>query len=163
MCELAFITEIQDLQRKIPITVKLTACEQATWLKNGNRFQIESKKNVLIIIIIIIIIISVSLRTMVIRHFFAKKKTGPMFWNKDPAQVMKLIQIRKNLLQGNVRHDFREEKEHLMKNGKTSTWYFWNQSLLNKLLFVQYVVNKLTKLNRMLCSDIIQRMNRKHK
>jgi hypothetical protein len=29
MCELTFITEIQDLQRKVPITVKLIACEQA--------------------------------------------------------------------------------------------------------------------------------------
>jgi hypothetical protein len=29
MCELTFITEIQDLQRKIPITMKLITCEQA--------------------------------------------------------------------------------------------------------------------------------------
>jgi hypothetical protein len=28
MCELTFITEIQDLQRKIPITMKLITCEQ---------------------------------------------------------------------------------------------------------------------------------------
>jgi hypothetical protein len=37
MCELTFITEIQDLQCKIPITVKLITCEQAMWLKNGKK------------------------------------------------------------------------------------------------------------------------------
>jgi hypothetical protein len=29
MCGLTFTTEIQDMQRKIPITVKLITCEQA--------------------------------------------------------------------------------------------------------------------------------------
>jgi hypothetical protein len=29
MCEVNFITEIQDLQRKTPITVIIIACEQA--------------------------------------------------------------------------------------------------------------------------------------
>jgi hypothetical protein len=45
MCERTFITEIQDLQRKIPITVKRITCEQAVWLKNGKKLQIESKKS----------------------------------------------------------------------------------------------------------------------
>jgi hypothetical protein len=45
MCELTFITEIQDLQRKIPITVKLITREQAMWLKNGKMLKIESKKS----------------------------------------------------------------------------------------------------------------------
>jgi hypothetical protein len=44
-----------------------------------------------------------------------------MFWNNDTA---KLIQIRKNLLQGNVAVISAKKKERLMKNGKTSTWYF---------------------------------------
>jgi hypothetical protein len=52
------------------------------------------------------------------------KETGPRFSNKDPAQVMKLIQIRINLLQGNVSVISVKNKERLMKNGKTSTWYF---------------------------------------
>jgi hypothetical protein len=61
---------------------------------------------------------------MDIRHFFAKKKTGPVFWNKDPALVIKRIQQRKHLLQGNVAVISVKKKERLMKNGKTSTWYF---------------------------------------
>jgi hypothetical protein len=47
MCELTFITEIQDLQRKIPITVKLITCKQAMWLKNGKKcYKLKAKKSV---------------------------------------------------------------------------------------------------------------------
>jgi hypothetical protein len=57
--------------------VKLIACEQAMLSRIGKRLQIESKKIVLIIIII-------SLRTMDIRHFFAKKK-GPDVLEQGPS------------------------------------------------------------------------------
>jgi hypothetical protein len=42
MCELTFITEIKDLQRKIPITVKLITCEQD--LLQGNVAVFSAKK-----------------------------------------------------------------------------------------------------------------------
>jgi hypothetical protein len=81
MCELTFITEIQDLQRKIPITVKLITCEQAMWLDNGKKMlQIESKKSVFnnnnnISYLSEPWILDTS----------SLKEKGPRFWTKDAA------------------------------------------------------------------------------